>query len=76
MEHTRDPVRKSKPLTQLSLFGPLRHIEQALTREYDVLTKTDRKNFGPDLRAIREAVRDLNDKLATAQEKRSKRNAR
>ncbi len=76
MERTRDPTRKSPPLTQLSLFGPLRHIEQALEREYQMLSKTDRHKFGPALRAVREAVRDLNEKLANTQEKRSKRNAR
>lgn len=66
---------KPRTTTQLNLFGPLRHIEIALTREYDLLTKTDRNKFGAQLRAIRENIRDLDTALADAQAKRSAKNA-
>jgi hypothetical protein len=76
MAEIRDKVRKSPHLAQLSLFGPLRHIEQALEREYALLSKTDKNKFGADLRCIRENVRDLDERLTAVQEKRKMRNAK
>ena len=66
---------KPKSIAQLDLFGPLRHIEVALAREYSLLTKTDRNKYGAHLRAVRETIREIDAALTDAQAKRSAKNA-
>ena len=62
--------KKNTPLNQLSLFGPLRHVEQALQREYSLLTKYERDQIGPAIQQAVEIVRNANDKLTRIQDKR------
>jgi hypothetical protein len=64
--------RKSGPSTQLDLFGRLRHIEQALAREIDLLTKYERTQVLPELIHARQIVRSADQRLTEIQENRRK----
>lgn len=57
-------------LRQPSLFGRLRHIEQALVRECELLTPYERKKVIPQLLDARELIRDADAALTALDEKR------
>jgi hypothetical protein len=65
------------PITQLDIFGELRHIEMAIAREVGLLTPYERKEALHDLLQARELIRDAGAKLTRIRDaRRSKRNGR
>jgi len=60
----------AKPVNQPHLFGRLRHIEAALVREIDLLTKYERTKALQELMQARELIRDADTKLASIDEHR------
>lgn len=60
----------AKPVNQPHLFGRLRHIEAALVREIDLLTKYERTKALQELMQARELIRDADARLASIDEHR------
>ena len=68
--------KSSSGLSQLSLFGPLRHIETAIVREHSLMTKYEKAQAGMELQLALNHVRQANDQLYRIQEKRRARNGK
>lgn len=60
----------AKPVNQPHLFGRLRHIEAALVREIDLLTKYERTLVFDAMMQARELIRDADTRLASIDEHR------